>query len=261
MPYRLIIIDDEKEISSGFARFFPWKDLGFEITGQFSGARSALQYILHNPVDVVVTDVLMPGMTGIDLAKELAEREFNPRPVVILFSAYDEFEYVHEALKYHCTDYILKTTEYNELITIFQNLKEKIDKERKNAEIEKANGLVLCGDKIITVMKQYVKDKLKTANLQDASREVFLSPSYASRYFKQRTGENFSEYLLKERMIRACEMLCDLKYKIYEISDLLGYNLPMNFTRSFKKFYGKSPLEYRFQKLRRTNSGDGVENQ
>jgi YesN/AraC family two-component response regulator len=251
--YRLVIIDDEKEISSGFARFFPWKEIGFTMVGQFSGAKSALQYIKKNPVDVVVSDVIMPGMTGIDLARELANTKLSPQPLFVLFSAYDEFEYVREALWYRCADYILKSTQYEELINIFSRLKKRIDEERK----------ILSGtedaeedDRIISLIKAYIREHPQEASLETASALVYLSPAYVSRYFKQKTHVSFSEYLLEQRMTLAVSLLLQLRYKIYDISSLLGYTNPVNFTRSFKKFYGISPREYRFKKLGRIHPND-----
>jgi YesN/AraC family two-component response regulator len=249
----LIIIDDEKEISNGFARFFPWKEIGFTMAGQFSGAKSALQYIKKNPVDLVVSDVIMPGMTGIDLARELANTTLSPQPLLVLFSAYDEFEYVREALWYRCTDYILKSTQYEELITIFSRLKKRIDGERKDfSETEGTEG----NDRIILLIKGYIKEHLREANLEAASALVFLSPAYVSRYFKKKTGLGFSEYLLEQKMAMAASLLLQLRYKIYDISFLLGYTNPVNFTRSFKKFHGVSPQEYRFKKLGRIHPND-----
>jgi YesN/AraC family two-component response regulator len=252
VSYRLVIIDDEKEISSGFAQFFPWKEIGFTVAGQFAGAKSALQYIMHNPVDVVVSDVIMPGMSGIDLARELAGTKLVPQPLVLLFSAHDEFEYAREALRYRCTDYILKSAGYDELVGIFRRLKERIDTERKAASDE-ADGR----DKIIAVIKDYIEKNPAVADLETASLLVYLSPAYVSRYFKQKTSMSFSEYLMRVRMELAGARLADLQYRIRDISAMLGYTNPENFARSFKKFYGISPREYRFEKLGRCHPGDG----
>jgi YesN/AraC family two-component response regulator len=251
LAYQVVIIDDEREISSGFAQFFPWKDLGFSVKAQFSGAKSALQFILKNPVDLVVSDVLIPGMTGIELAKELSEREMEKRPVVILFSAYNKFEYVRDALRYGCRDYILKSTEFDELVKIFKSLKNRMDKERGND-----GSFGSGGGAIIESVKKYIRENLKNANLEEASALVYLSPSYLSHYFRQRTGTGFSSYVTEQKMRSAISMLQELHYKIYDVSAQLGYANPENFTRAFKKYHGCSPHVYRFHKPEKDKGGD-----
>nr|WP_275900810.1 helix-turn-helix transcriptional regulator [Paenibacillus periandrae] len=72
-----------------------------------------------------------------------------------------------------------------------------------------------------------------------------MNPDYVSKYFKQKTGQNFSDYIVEIRMGKAIELLQDINYKTYEISELVGYSYPKNFTRTFKKFYGISPREFR----------------
>ena len=69
--YKLIIIDDEEKIASGMAQLFPWQNIGFEVVQVFTGARKALQYIAENPVDVVLTDIEMPDMNGLELSQRL----------------------------------------------------------------------------------------------------------------------------------------------------------------------------------------------
>ena len=71
--YKLIIIDDEEKIASGMAQLFPWQNIGFEVVQVFTSARKALQYIAENPVDVVLTDIEMPDMNGLELSHRLME--------------------------------------------------------------------------------------------------------------------------------------------------------------------------------------------
>jgi two-component system response regulator YesN len=265
MSYKLIIVDDEKEISSGFAQFFPWGSLGFEVTAQFADAQKAFDYLKKNPVDVVVSDIIMPGMTGLELAKMISETELLIQPHVILFSAYDNFEFARKALRYKCTEYILKSSEYDELIEIFTHLKQTMDQERgsgtsgSDAGEEVLLPVSVCNDKIISAIINYITKEPATADLEGAAAAVYMSTAYISRYFKQKTGLNFSDYLLSTKMQLAADLLMNLQFKIYEISDRLGYKNPANFTRSFKRIYQISPKDYRFQKMGRVHPEDEEE--
>ena len=89
--YKLIIIDDEEKI----AQLFPWQNIGFEVVQVFTGARKALQYIAENPVDVVLTDIEMPDMNGLELSQRLME---YPNIQKIFFSSYSNYEYFRTAL-------------------------------------------------------------------------------------------------------------------------------------------------------------------
>lgn len=250
--YHVVIIDDEKEISSGFAQFFPWKELGFTVEASFSGAREAMEYLLSHLVDVVVSDVIMPDMSGIELARAIYEANLPQKPLVVLFSAYEKFEYAREAMHYHCADYMLKGMSFEELKEAFSKLRKRLDEERGATEA------AVVEDHIIQAMQHYVAKDPVSATLEGASREVYLSPAYASRYFKQRTGVGLADYVIQQKMRLAAELLAQPQYKIYEISERVGYSNSANFARTFRKYYQLSPQDYRFQKLGRTEKGEPI---
>lgn len=225
--YKLIIVDDEREINTGFAQFFPWRDIGFEVVAQHSNAKSALTYLEAHPVDVIVSDIVMPGMSGLDFVKTISEMPFEPRPHVLIFSAYSEFEYAQRALQYRCTEYVLKSAEYDELIDIFTRLKKTIDIERNEAASEQTVDIDLPetakNDQVIQTILTYVLDNLASANLETAAELVYMSPAYVSHYFKTRCQRTFSDYLLALRMNEAAKALLNPQSRIYDVSEALGY--------------------------------------
>jgi YesN/AraC family two-component response regulator len=72
-----------------------------------------------------------------------------------------------------------------------------------------------------------------------------MNPNYFSRFFKQKTGKNYSDYLIALKMHKALELMNNHELKTYHISEMVGYNNPNNFTRAFKKLFGKTPKDYR----------------
>ena len=255
MAYRLVIIDDEKEISSGFAKFFPWGQLGYTVEGHFQNAFSTLEFLKTNVVDVIVSDVLMPGMTGIELAKEISMMKIN-KPKIIFFSAYDKFTYAQEAIKYGASQYILKSTPYDELIEVFTKLKEELDEEANIRKIDPQ--LSEEDDKILRIIKDYIAKHMDDVNLDVLAERVYMSPPYVSRYFKAKTGVNFRDYLIEMRMKKAEALLEDLQYNIGEVSLMVGYTNPFNFTRMFKKRNGVTPKDYRVEKLGKSRIDDNA---
>jgi AraC-like DNA-binding protein len=72
-----------------------------------------------------------------------------------------------------------------------------------------------------------------------------MSSQYVSRLFKEMTGKNFNTHLVEIRMRKAAQLLQDVDYLTYEVSELVGYSNPKNFTRTFKRFFGVPPRQYR----------------
>nr|WP_260504291.1 helix-turn-helix transcriptional regulator [Paenibacillus illinoisensis] len=100
-------------------------------------------------------------------------------------------------------------------------------------------------DHTIEKVKAYLQDNLSAATLENAAKHVYLNPFYLSKFFKTKTGENFSDYVMKLRMHRAAELLKTTHCKTYEISEIVGYSNAKNFTRMFRSFFGVTPREYR----------------
>lgn len=252
--YKLVIADDEYEIRTGLANYFPWDNIGFEVVYTAKDGKEALDYLLTHPVDVLICDIRMPVMTGIDLVKEIYDSKINIK--TIFLSGYKEFEYAKKAISYGVKNYIVKPTKYNEIIDVFSKIKLELDEEYaekqeiKNHitdEPEKHEKEDVCAhDKIVGYIKSYVNKNYKNATLEEIAQNVYMNPDYLSKFFKQKTGQNFSDYLTVVRMKKAAELLSNIKYKTYEISDMVGYSNSHNFTRAFKKYYGVAPREYRY---------------
>jgi len=239
--YKLIIVDDEKNIREGLAACYPWKELGFEVTAVLADGKSALDYVARCRVDVVLSDIRMPKMDGLELAKALFEG--YPDITVILLSGYAEFEYAQIALRYGVRDYMLKPVKYDEAIRVFQNIRTMLDRHQGIRTIdEPAPGYY---DQIVEQVSQYLAEHYRDASLEDAASMIGLSPNYLSKIFKRKTGINFSEHLLNVKMERAAQMLRDISMRTYEVAAEVGYDNPKNFTRAFKQYSGKTPREFR----------------
>ncbi|MEN8906762.1 MAG: response regulator [Clostridiales bacterium] len=101
-------------------------------------------------------------------------------------------------------------------------------------------------DYVLKKVKRYIEIHItEDIKLSDLSNLVYMSNSYFSTFFKKHTGECFSDYISKEKIIRAKKLLDLNNYKIYEISHMLGYENAYYFSRVFKKLVGRSPKEYR----------------
>jgi two-component system response regulator YesN len=237
--YKLLIADDEYEIRNGLSNYFPWNEIGFEVVGQANNGNQVMEYVAHHEVDVLLCDIKMPMMTGIDVARELQEKNY---PIKVIFlSGYKDFEFAKQALIYGVKNYILKPTRYNELLDVFMGIKEILNDERKGDCDKEAS----ISDKVIAVIKNYVEEHYKVATLEGAAAKVHMNPNYVSKYFKQKSGNNFSDHVISVKMQKAAQFLKENDYKTYEISEMIGYSNAKNFTRTFKKHFGKNPREFK----------------
>lgn len=111
--YKAIIVDDEDLVRQGLRKHFEWSAYNIEIVADISDGQKALDFVKENPIDLVLTDVLMPYMDGITLAKNL--RELYPNIKIIFISGHDDLIYLKKALKVEAVDYILKSVDLDEL--------------------------------------------------------------------------------------------------------------------------------------------------
>ena len=104
--YRALIVDDEDIIKIGLKTIIDWEQLGFEIVGTAEDGLEAIKMVEELSPDLIITDIIMPRMDGIELMEELKKRGFAGK--IIVLSNYGEVDYVKRAMKLGAEDYILK---------------------------------------------------------------------------------------------------------------------------------------------------------
>lgn len=133
--YSLLLVDDEEEVTQVIERKIDWSKLGFCVIGHANNGLKALEMIEEFQPDVVMTDIRMPYMDGMQLCGEIKSR--YPTTKILLFTGFDEFEYAKEAVHLEIEEYILKPLNAIELTEVFAKLKQKLDQEideKRNVE-------------------------------------------------------------------------------------------------------------------------------
>lgn len=129
--YSVMLVDDEYMILEGLKRIIPWEELGFEIIKTARSAREALDYLKEHPIDLLMTDITMPEMSGIEL---IATAQAEGRHFMsLILSGYQEFEYVKQGMALQVKDYLVKPVDKEELLKNVQLIKTELDAEKKNA--------------------------------------------------------------------------------------------------------------------------------
>ncbi|EGW37920.1 response regulator [Desulfosporosinus sp. OT] len=355
--FKVLIVDDDKVVRYMLKKYNKWSNYGFSVEEEASDGKEALRKLTTGHIDLVITDIKMPGMDGIEFLSELSCRKWDV--CSILLSTHSDFEYAKQGIRLGAFDFITKPLEDDVLSEALERTKKYLDEknhqrvrgeeERKLIEDslthfypkkreETIAGLILAGNLaamteaeaafselarlldqdlfktaklleimllnlsgalykeftwlqkvedpefsnvlqntdsmqgmkseylsrvrgLITVIKnyelhrsesivrktcQYVTDHIdKDINLELVANEVHISKDYLGKFFKQKTGINFNDYLTKIKMEYAKQLLGTGEYKNYEVSEKLGYSSPDYFCRLFKNYTGYTPLQYR----------------
>jgi len=253
--FRLVIADDEPMIRNGLAQNVPWRLLGFELLEPCVDGRQVLDLTRSTPVDAVLLDICMPCCSGIELAKTI--RQEAPGTYVLFLTAHSEFQYAQAAIEHNVWRYLVKPVKYAKLLETLHELYQVLLREREESPLSPS--LEESTDYIIRTVETYMKNHYHHASLLEVSGLLGLTPEYVSRLYHQRAGRHFSAQLGKVRMEEAARLLVTTRYRICEISEIVGYSNPKNFTRRFHLHWGKTPREYRIDALdsRRHSAGVG----
>ena len=143
--YKVLLVDDEEEVTNMIEERIDWAGLGFEVAGKAQNGVKALELSEKVQPDVVITDIKMPYMNGLELARYMKQE--NPGVRILILTGFDEFEYAKEAVHLEIDEYILKPVNADELSECLSRLKSVLDKERD----EKLN---------VIKLEQYYADSL-----------------------------------------------------------------------------------------------------
>jgi len=133
--YSCLLVDDEEDVITAILHKIDWNGLGFGVPRYAHNGLEALDMAEESMPDVVMTDIKMPYMDGLELSRQL--KELYPGIRIIIFSGFDEFEYAKEAIRLEAEEYILKPIDPDELRQVFTRIRELLDKEadeRQNIE-------------------------------------------------------------------------------------------------------------------------------
>ena len=126
--YRLIIADDEENIRNGMANSLPWREWGYEVAAVCASGQEVLDRMADCRPDVVLSDIRMPGMDGVELMQRLS-REY-PQVKIVILSGYSDFKYLNMSIRSHVAEYLLKPTDIDDFEETFRRLKAAMDHER-----------------------------------------------------------------------------------------------------------------------------------
>ncbi|MGX6444478.1 response regulator transcription factor [Neobacillus sp. K501] len=248
----ILIVDDEPRTRQGLQRTLEsWNNSEFTILSAENG-EEVMKIMTEKKIHILLTDIRMPEITGLQLLKNIKEKGHSP--VVIVISAYSEFEYAQEALRLGVVNYLLKPIGKKKLIEAVEEAVKVLEKQVRVGLIEKVvdEKIVDANTKMdstkdtirkaISYIDKHLKEEL---TLKDVAAHVHLNSSYFSVLFKEQVKLNFSEYVTRRRIQRAKELVISTKLPINEIAEMAGYKTAKYFIKIFKEMEGMTPSAYR----------------
>lgn len=203
---RVLLVDDEPFIVQGLMVFVDWEQEGYEIVYTAADGAEALTYLKEHKVDLVISDIKMPVMSGLELLETIRRENISDAYFIIL-SGYSDFSYAQQAIRYECMEYILKPVEKEELLGVLRRVAKVSEAARENEKKKQkleheylARNIIalLCG-KYDTVNLEYIKSHM---NLSDSVRYVYLEPYDIGDMSEQEDGEYC---LIQRKLHQACQ--------------------------------------------------------
>lgn len=268
---RLLIADDEKLEREALAELVQRRFEREVVLEVVENGRKAADTAVLWGADLILMDIEMPGMSGLDAARAvLAQR---PSCRVIFVTAYSLFQYAHEAVHLGACDYLLKPVDPDELEASVRRAMRQIETERKLEELaaarpqpeqteteEEAEDAPEESENSQTALvmahvRRYLEDNyMFDLSLDSVGEILHISPAYLSAQFKKYQKMNFLDCLTELRINAAKELLADPFRSSAEVASMVGYEDASYFARAFKKRTGMTPTQYRRQAGRKAKA-------
>lgn len=235
--WKVMIADDEMYMLEALEKLINWEGLDCKLVYKAKNGEELLEQIKNEVPDIVITDIKMPLVTGLDVARYVYE-QMLPTKVIIL-SAYADFNYAQEAIQYDVCGYIVKTSAIEKLPEMLRKAIGKLTGPMVIEKEEEKYSEDIFG-KLQKYIDRHYTDKL---TLSAIAEEIHANGSYLSRLYKAKTGQNLFDVVNKKRLEKAKEYLAQGK-RVSEIAILVGFEDVSYFSRVFKKYENCSPRDY-----------------
>lgn len=215
--FQIILADDEQQILHGMERGIDWEGLGFSVAGTAQNGKEALELMEEYHPDLVISDIKMPFMDGLELAKNIHENYMNTK--IILFSGWDDFEYARLAISYGVSEYIMKPINYDEMRKLLTDMHEELDREydekinRARLEHAYAESLPLLRQQFFTRLVTEPMDVKEREQQIKSLKLDFSDFVYSVVAVKVQKGEEkdiLSELSIKETLKEALEKIANV---------------------------------------------------
>ena len=227
--YKVVVVEDEEIARKGIIFTINWDALNCMIAGEAANGEEGAAVIRRLSPDIIVTDLKMPRMDGVEMIAKL--REQGNRAKFIILTAYGDFKYAQSAVKLGVSDYLLKPLKDGDLEQAVTRIIDQLEegdrlrqKEEEETPIFRFNADRKAKNKYVEQAIKQIREHYKEdINISTVAEQLQISEGYLSRVFKKETDYTFTTYLSYYRMKVAMELLKEGNLKVYEVAEAVGF--------------------------------------
>ncbi|MBB3126624.1 YesN/AraC family two-component response regulator [Paenibacillus rhizosphaerae] len=247
--WKVLLVEDETFVRESVKEIIRWEEMGFTLAGEASNGLEALPMIKNDPPDLVLCDIVMPQMDGLELLQETRKAGIGSK--FVMLTCIGDFESMRRAMEYGASNYILK------LSMSVKDLREtlvKVSRElsARQSPIERPVRQPAAREKIthpeVNKIMEYIEQNYdQDITLKSLARYVMMGENYVSALFKKKTGETLIHYLHRTRVEKAIEYLTTTDLPVNRICQNVGFMNDNYFIKIFKRMTGMTPSQYRMK--------------
>lgn len=240
--YNIMLVEDEVLLRQSLARHIDALEAGYKVVCQVPDGQAAMESLKNEDIHLIITDIRMPVMDGLALARNVHER--YPHILTIVLSGYADFEYAQEALRQGVFDYLLKPVSREKLESALGKASLVLEKHfqlEEDTSMAGRDSQEIVDYVILYIRNHYMDDVDFTA----LSSRLGFSSAYLTKLFNKHVGNTPLKYLTDIRIHEAKHLLLNTTLPIREIGEKVGYPDQFHFSKTFRKFTGVNPTAYR----------------
>lgn len=243
--YKYIVVEDESLIRKNLVKKITSLGLPLTLAGEASNGADAILLMEEQFPDLVITDIRMPQLDGLQLAQHIQKN--HPGTRTIILSGYSDFSYAQSALRYGVLDYLLKPVTLEALSESLHKILIAMETEFDELDSYRSTNSRLDQKSICQLLETYLQENYQQeVSFQELGEKFGFTPEYLGKIFKKYSGETPSKYLTKLRMNEAKRLLLgNPDMEIQMVGELVGYKDGFYFSRAFKSYTGIQPSEFR----------------
>lgn len=240
--YNVLLVEDEHFLRESIVRTINGLDDIYKVTAQASNGMEALECLKKDDIQIVITDIQMPVMNGLELTKQINNQ--YPDTITIILTGYADFQYAQEALRQNAFEYLLKPVNPEELHKSLNKAGLKLG--QIDLTSEKSTLAGYDAKEQVDYVYYYIQDHyMESVDIGELADELGFTSAYLSKIFKKYTGTTPIKMLTSIRIHNAKKLLLNTNYTIQEIGKEVGYPDQFHFSKTFRKVVGMNPSAYR----------------